>query len=262
MTWFKVDDSFHSHAKALKAGNPALGLWVRCGSYCAQHLTDGFIPRQVVLMYGNRALAAKLVEAGLWEVAQDGWRMHDYGLYNPSAERVRSDRDAATERQRQAREVAMSRRDRRVTHGEVTPMSQRSSSVSHGPPDPTRTQPNPKPPGEDLGGDRPETNAHARNGAPPKVLTSENRPPDRCSLHTGPDTDPGPCGGCAKARQHAERWDDQRKRAHVIAVRSCTWCDNDGWRTDPRNKHRGPLTPGIRCDHTTWSAEQIQQHAS
>jgi hypothetical protein len=152
MTWFKVDDSFHSHPKALKAGNAALGLWVRCGSYCAQHLTDGFIPREIALLYGTTSLASKLVAAGLWTVVQDGWKMHDWHGYNPTSDRVLADRQAATERQRRAREAALSRRDNSVTaqanNGVVTAMSQelsrRDNSVSHGPPDPTRTQPEPK----------------------------------------------------------------------------------------------------------------------
>lgn len=32
MPWFVVDDSAHSHPKFIKAGNAAVGLWMRCGS--------------------------------------------------------------------------------------------------------------------------------------------------------------------------------------------------------------------------------------
>ena len=35
MPWFIVDDSAHSHPKLIKAGNSAVGLWMRCGSYAA-----------------------------------------------------------------------------------------------------------------------------------------------------------------------------------------------------------------------------------
>lgn len=84
MPWFRLDDSFHSHPKVIAAGNEATGLYVRCGTYAAQHLTDGFIPEQVALQYGTPALAAKLVETRLWRRARGGWRMPDYLDYNPS----------------------------------------------------------------------------------------------------------------------------------------------------------------------------------
>ena len=104
MTWFKLDDSFHSHPKVLQAGNEAVGLYVRCGSYCAQHLTDGFVPSGVVFLYGNVELASVLVESQLWVPVTGGWRMHDYLTYNPSKVQVQADREAAAKRQRDARE--------------------------------------------------------------------------------------------------------------------------------------------------------------
>lgn len=181
MPWFRVDDSFHSHAKALTAGNAALGLWVRCGSYCAQHLTDGFVPRRVVLLYGTAQLAAKLVEAGLWRAVEGGWSMHDYGDYNPTAERIRAERRAAAQRQRHAREATKSQRE-----------SRRDNSVSHGPPDPYPTQPNPpsvrlgkvtpdRARKEDPACDRVPAIAPAREEPPPSL---PDRPP--CPAVTGP----------------------------------------------------------------------------
>lgn len=126
MPWFKVDDGFHSHPKALTAGTPALGLWVRCGSWSAQQLTDGFVPATVVALYGTKAQAAALVSAGLWVKVSGGFSFHDWQDQQPTAQRVRADRHAATERQRRAREAAASRRDKSVSngvsHGNVTPV--------------------------------------------------------------------------------------------------------------------------------------------
>ena len=62
MPWFKIDDSSHSHPKFVRAGNAALGLWVRCGAYSAQHLTEGHVPAEIVRVYGSPAQAAKLVK--------------------------------------------------------------------------------------------------------------------------------------------------------------------------------------------------------
>ena len=107
--WFRLDDSFHSHPKVIAAGNEAVGLYVRCGTYAAQHLTDGFIPEQVALQYGTPALVAKLVETRLWRRARGGWRMPDYLEYNPSAEQVRRERKAAAQRQRRHRSVTSPR---------------------------------------------------------------------------------------------------------------------------------------------------------
>jgi hypothetical protein len=117
MPWFRLDDSFHSHPKIMAAGNEAIGLYVRCGTYAAQHSTDGFIPEQLALQYGTPKLAETLVRAKLWRRVRGGWRMPDYLDYNPSKEAVDKDRKAAAERQRRRREGISSRRDNAVTHG-------------------------------------------------------------------------------------------------------------------------------------------------
>ncbi|PJN00835.1 hypothetical protein CG740_23310 [Streptomyces sp. CB01201] len=66
MPWFKVDDKAHSHPKFMRAGNAALGLWLRCGSYSAQHLTEGIVSGVIAQLYGTAPQAAKLVKTGLW----------------------------------------------------------------------------------------------------------------------------------------------------------------------------------------------------
>lgn len=66
MPWFKIDDKAHSHPKFMRAGNAALGLWLRCGSYSAQHLTEGIVSGVVAQLYGTAPQAKKLVKTGLW----------------------------------------------------------------------------------------------------------------------------------------------------------------------------------------------------
>jgi hypothetical protein len=116
VVWFNVDDSFHSHPKALRAGNAACGLWTRCGAYAAQHLTDGLVPVALASMYGTHTERARLVMAGLWhekghdcprcqQPPVDSYLIHDYLVYNRSAEKVRQDRAYAAERQRRSRET-------------------------------------------------------------------------------------------------------------------------------------------------------------
>ena len=91
MTWFKVDDSLAFHAKVVQAGNAAMGLWVRAGAYCSQHLTDGFVSREVALTLGKSSEVKRLVAAGLWEEIDDGYQVHDWLEYNPTAEEVRAE---------------------------------------------------------------------------------------------------------------------------------------------------------------------------
>jgi hypothetical protein len=105
MPWFRLDDSFDSHPKVIAAGNEAVGLYVRCGTYCARHLTDGFIPEHVAFLYGTPELAETLVRTKLWRRVRGGWRMPDYLEYNPSAKTVDKERAAKTERQRRWREA-------------------------------------------------------------------------------------------------------------------------------------------------------------
>ncbi|TBO59028.1 mucin-2 [Streptomyces kasugaensis] len=122
MTWFKVDDTAHAHPKLLKAGNAALGLWVRAGAYAAQHLTEGVIPGVVAQLYGTAPQARKLVASGLWHTAghdctrcaqpaQGDYVMHDFLIYNPTRARVEDDRAKAADRQQRAREKAAAQRN-------------------------------------------------------------------------------------------------------------------------------------------------------
>lgn len=132
MTWYKVDDSFHSHPKASATSLAALGLWVVAGSWSGNHLTDGFVPDHVaqLLSRGASELATELVARGLWKRTRGGYQFHDWNAYQPTRESVARDREAAKERQRRKRERAkpagqevavteVSRRDSRVTHAVV-----------------------------------------------------------------------------------------------------------------------------------------------
>lgn len=106
MSWFRVDDGFHNHPKVMQAGTPAAGLFIRCGSYAAQHLTDGFVPDDVVKTYGTRAMVTRLVDAGLFVRVPGGYKIHDYLDWNPSREKVLAEREAARVRQARKRRDA------------------------------------------------------------------------------------------------------------------------------------------------------------
>ncbi|HZF90416.1 mucin-2 [Streptomyces sp.] len=138
MAWLKIDDSSHMHPKFIAAGNAALGLWLRCGAYSAQHLTEGHVPGVVAKQYGTAPQARKLVAVGLWhehghdcprcaQPTPGDYVVHDFFESGRNATRaqVEANRAAAAERKAKSRTRANSARtvdesaaDReRNTHG-------------------------------------------------------------------------------------------------------------------------------------------------
>ena len=168
MPWFKVDDQLYGHKKSMRAGNEAMGLWLLAGSWCAAHLSDGFVPSYVLRTLATDSdadeLAKRLEQAGFWEAGlcdgDEGWWFNDWSDYNPTADEVQAKRAASRERQERSRRhrsgdhtmcsadhcehanVSVTRDIRvlsRVTDVRQTRESQR--------PDPTR--PDPTPEGQD-----------------------------------------------------------------------------------------------------------------
>jgi hypothetical protein len=107
MTWFKVDDSFHAHPKLMALSFGARGLWVTAGSWSAHYLTDGVVKSHVTAAWRvEDTLIGELVESGLWEPIEGGWRFHDWQKYQPSKAEILAKRAATTERKRKSRETA------------------------------------------------------------------------------------------------------------------------------------------------------------
>jgi len=112
-----IDDGFDTWPEVVRAGSAAAGLYVRCGSWIARNLTDGFVPAEVAAMYGTPEWVAKLVTVGLWSTEQAGYRdVRYHQMGNPTAEKVAERRAADADRQARWRERQhASRRDERVT---------------------------------------------------------------------------------------------------------------------------------------------------
>lgn len=104
MTWFKVDDTFAFHPKTMAAGNAAVGLWVRAGSWSAQQLSDGVIPTHAARNLGTPGQADQLVDAGLWLPSGHGFVFHQWEERNPTRKQVESKRQADAERIRKWRQ--------------------------------------------------------------------------------------------------------------------------------------------------------------
>lgn len=104
MVWFRVDDNLAFHQKVIAAGNAAIGLWSRAGSWSGQTLSDGFIPDDVAKQLGTKSQADKLVEVGLWHRLPTGYAFHEWDERQPTKAHVEAERAAAKERQRVSRE--------------------------------------------------------------------------------------------------------------------------------------------------------------
>jgi hypothetical protein len=74
----KVETSFLSHRKSSELRDAAAGVWLR-GLLLAKAVgTSGIVPRRL-LHVDDVGTIDELVEAGLWEPDDAGWRIHDWG---------------------------------------------------------------------------------------------------------------------------------------------------------------------------------------
>lgn len=77
MPWFKVDDHFSDHPVVYKAGDFAMGYWLRLGCWLARFPEQGdVIPKSIAKHYGTRTQLRRLIEAELLVPREDG----DYTL--------------------------------------------------------------------------------------------------------------------------------------------------------------------------------------
>lgn len=176
MTWFKVDDSLHSHPKieALRHGphyGDALALWTLAGSWCAQHLTDGFLPKTLAKTFGFRSkVAQELVRVGLWSEEKDGYRFHQWAERQPARSQVEQRR--AESRERVDRYRAKKRAENTPGTHVVTRYNHVTADPQYAPPDPTRPDLEEREERESVVLDRPlrvpahvaPTRAHAHEG--------------------------------------------------------------------------------------------------
>ena len=110
MPYFGASDGLTFHAKIIKAGNEAVGAWVRAGAWSAnpENLTDGFIPIEVAHLIALPEVWARLLKANLCDLPtgeQEGYQLHDYLDHNPTAVKARARLAAARDRTRRWREA-------------------------------------------------------------------------------------------------------------------------------------------------------------
>lgn len=138
MPWVKLDEQFPSHPKVAQAGPLAIAMQVAALCYCNQNMTDGFVPRGIARtlldweiarpdgtvytigvtngMSGDNVTSPwvidLLVEAGIWEEAPGGYRIHDYLEYQPSKADVEAKKAQASEAGRRGGQAKAAKKQR------------------------------------------------------------------------------------------------------------------------------------------------------
>jgi hypothetical protein len=112
---YQVDDSFDTWPEVIRAGKAAAGLYLCCGSWIARNTQDGLVPAELAALYGTREWIQKLVEVGLWETVDAGYRDVYYHLakdgakLNPTHEVHLARKEAARERTKRWRDASPTR---------------------------------------------------------------------------------------------------------------------------------------------------------
>lgn len=106
MSWLKLDDQIFINRKVARCNTETKMLYIVSLSYCANQLTDGEIPEDVLPLLAGMAgidkqnakqSASKLLEVCLWVATPTGWQIPDYLEYNPSKEQVEHNREVRSQ---------------------------------------------------------------------------------------------------------------------------------------------------------------------
>lgn len=249
MPWFYIDDDMAFNRKIVAAGNAAVGLWARAGSWSRKEGTHGFIPTEIARSLGTAAQATKLLQvppgtdsnAGLWLRADGGYEFHEWHeRYDPEKENdIRQKRSAAG--RLGGFRSGESRRGKPRAEAFGSPREANAS-----PP----TEPNGEAESKEM---LKQKRTHvlvpvlgssqvSREGS--ESIARENEPPTKCFKHRL-DPNPPPCGACADLRRQHDEWIAERKRLdseaksaearrageiRAKAIANCDLCDEDGYR--------------------------------
>src|SRR5450755_1872420 len=183
MGWARIDDGFDDHPKILALlehdeGGAAVGLWTLCLTWAHRNTrkagkVPGLIPASLPRRYlgpGARDLAKLLVLEGLWEerTDEDGWQIHDFDRYLPTAE-TREARAEAGRRGAEARWGKHAGRDSNLPSGDGKPIASDGSVMA------------PDGSGSVFGAEQPP----AGTGDQSHLLTDDNEPSPDSNLPSG-----------------------------------------------------------------------------
>lgn len=148
MPWARLDDRLLTNIKVRALSHPAFRMWVLGLVYCQSELTDGFIPKPAISLFGFRDRDARQAindlcnlsvhgKEPLWRADEHGYHVHDYLQWNESREHVENKRRTSAERMKRVR--ANKPRTTREVRGEFALPTPHHSTVHV--PSPTETEP-------------------------------------------------------------------------------------------------------------------------
>jgi hypothetical protein len=107
MPYLLIEDGFADNPKITGLSHQAYRLHTLALVMSAKNMTNGSISEISLRWTSNLAqigrpkrYVSELIRAGLWELAPDGWRIHDYLVHNPSRAEMEEKRRNARERKR------------------------------------------------------------------------------------------------------------------------------------------------------------------
>lgn len=274
MSWFKVDDGFYDHPKLDGLPNAAVGLWVKAGTWCSKHETDGVIPAsRVKALKGTPSQISALIRCGLWcetesESGAKAYSFRDWFDYQPSREERQEERAMWREKKRKSRrrKLANQRSRGNVPQGvpemspEETnegvpemsgtiPVPSRPDHISKGREEPYgSSEREPENPPDFFDGLDALAAAHAardNDEATPDTWSTPDDP--RCQRHAHiPREDVPRCVDCRRAREWFNTQALRTIETRRAEIDACSRCDDNGL----RHTTIDGVPTAIRCDHT------------
>ena len=128
--WVRLDVDYLTNPKMLAVGTDGVLLHLATILWCADHETDGRVPKSALPVLGALAgvksparVANRLADAGLYVANGDGWHLHDFERMNGSEseaeiQRVRWRNSQAAYRAKRKAAAALSERNGE-TNGET-----------------------------------------------------------------------------------------------------------------------------------------------
>lgn len=107
MTWLKNDDGEWLEPWVVMVGNEAYGIYQRLAGYCAQYLTDGLVPAEIVAMIcsttSGKKMLPELERVGRVERLESGSVFLPCFLdHNPSKVQAEADKEARAAKAKKA----------------------------------------------------------------------------------------------------------------------------------------------------------------
>jgi len=111
LPWVRLEVGFGHNPKVLSLASrrkwQAISVYAFALGYSGQHGLDGFIPPEALpFLHATPAVAADLVDAGLWRPCPAGWEINGWSEFQPTS-------DEEAERKARAKAAAEARWGRR-----------------------------------------------------------------------------------------------------------------------------------------------------